>query len=146
MDLLELLGGAAEGDLSSAHLTTLNEQLGGLEQALGISYTGVGPAGATAELEVGEQHLQPAGLVHGGVLTSLGESVGSLAGLAAAGGRAVVGVNNSTDFISPVRAGVITAQAEAVQLGGRTQLWQVSMTHEGKLVARTTLRTMVLGH
>lgn len=144
MDLQELTQAAAVDGLNATQLALLNDQLGGLEKNLGIRFTRLGPVGAEAQLPVAEHLLQPVGLVNGGAFSALGESVGSIAGLVAAGGHPVVGVNNSTDFIASVRAGVIEAVAEPVQLGGRTQLWQVTMTHEGRLVARTTLRTMVL--
>lgn len=143
MELQELTRLAAEDGLDAGHLAQLNERLGGLEKTLGIRFTRVGPVGAVAELEVAERHLQPVGLVNGGVFAAIGESVGSTAGLVAAGGP-VVGVNNNTDFIASVRSGVIEAVAEPLQAGRRTQLWQVTMTHEGRLVAQTTLRTMVV--
>ncbi|MGP6173262.1 PaaI family thioesterase [Corynebacterium sp. A21] len=145
MKLLELTALAATRALNEEELTTLNAGLTGMERAIGLRYTRLDPAGVSAELEVAEQHLQPVGLVNGGVFAALGESVGSTAGLVAAGGKPVVGVNNNTDFISSVREGLIEVVAEPIQLGGRTQIWQVTMTHQGKLVARTTLRTMLLG-
>lgn len=143
MDLLELTRLAADDGLDAGQLAQLNERLGGLEKNLGIRFTRVGPVGAAAELPVAEHLLQPVGLVNGGAFSAMGESVGSMAGLVAAGGP-VVGINNNTDFIASVRSGVIEAVAEPLQTGRRTQLWQVIMTHEGKLVARTTLRTMVV--
>lgn len=144
MRMLELIAGAGETGLDPAGLRELNAEVGGLERHLGVRYTRVTRTGVTAEITVGPQHLQPVGLVNGGVFSALAESTGSLAGLAAAGGDPVVGVSNSTDFISPVRDGVIIAEATPVHLGRRTQLWQVDMRHDARLVARTTLRTMVL--
>ena len=93
---------------------------------------------------MGREHLQPAGLVNGGVFASIGETVASVAGIVRAGG-AVVGVNNDTNFIRSVRSGVIEATAEPIQLGRRTQLWRVDMRNEDRLAAQTILRTMVVG-
>ncbi|WP_156230847.1 PaaI family thioesterase [Corynebacterium occultum] len=144
MKLLELAALAATRDLDSEELTKLNGHRSGADAALGIHYTRVGPEGVAAELRVGGHLLQPVGLVHGGMYAALAESLGSLAGLVHAGGNPVVGVNNNTDLISSVRSGVITAVAEPIQLGRNTQLLQINMHHEDTLVARTTLRTMVL--
>lgn len=144
MKLLELIAHAAAAELTTEQLAQLNAELTGMERAIGMRYTRVDSEGVAAELAVTEQHLQPVGLVNGGVYTALAESVGSLAGLVVAGGRPVVGVNNNTDFISSVKTGVIEAVAEPIQVGKRTQIWQILMTHRGKLVARSTLRTMVL--
>lgn len=140
-DLFRLAGTGRA--LDAPMLELLNSRNTGLDAHLGVRYTQVADGRVRAELEVGDHLLQPAGLVNGGVLCSLAESVGSLAGVVAAGAP-VVGVNNSTDFIEGVREGVIVAKATPVQLGGRTQLWEILMTNQGRLVARSTLRTMVL--
>ncbi|WP_080794986.1 PaaI family thioesterase [Corynebacterium pacaense] len=143
-NLEEILALAADRALSDGELARLNEVNVGLDRALGLRYTIIEPGRVVAELHVASRHLQPAGLVNGGVYASLAESTASLAGMVAARGGVVVGVNNNTDFISSVRSGVITAEATPIQLGGRTQIWQILCTHRGDLVSRTTLRTMIL--
>jgi len=140
-DLFRLAGTGKA--LDAAQLELLNDRNGGLDAHLGIVYTQIADGRVRARLEVGDQHRQPVGLVNGGVFCALAESVGSLAGLVSAGGP-VVGVNNDTDFIDSVREGVIEAKATPIQLGRRTQLWEILMTNGGRLVARSTLRTMVL--
>lgn len=87
--------------------------------------------------------LQPWGLVNGGVFSSIAESVGSLAGVVLAG-EVVVGVNNNTDFIKSVTRGTIEARATPIQAGRRSQIWNIELQHEGKLVALSKLRTMTL--
>lgn len=144
MKLLEFTALAATRALAEEELSAFNQGLRGMERALGIRYTRIDPHGVTAVLAVAEQHLQPAGLVNGGVFAAMGESVGSTAGLVAAGGTPVVGVNNNTDFISSVREGLIEAIAEPIQLGSRTQIWLITMMQGNRLVARTNLRTMLL--
>ena len=88
--------------------------------------------------------LQPWGLVNGGVFSSIAESVGSLAGVVMAG-EVVVGVNNNTDFIKSVTQGIIEARATPIQAGRRSQIWNIELHHEGKLVALSKLLTMTLG-
>lgn len=142
-DLIRLIAAANDHDLTDAELGELNEKNQGWDRAVGIEYTALGPKGATATVTVRDDHHQPVGLVNGGVYASIGESLGSLAGSAAAGSM-VVGMNNSCDFFRSVREGVIEAVARPVHLGRTTQLWQIDMTHEGRLVARDNLRTAVV--
>ena len=71
------------------------------------------------------------------------KTVAFIAGVVAARGAVVTGVNNNTDFLSSVRAGVILAEATVIRAGRRTQLIAVDMIHKHTLVARSTLRTMV---
>ncbi|MGX0119341.1 PaaI family thioesterase [Corynebacterium otitidis] len=145
MEIIDWYRKASERDLSADELDVLNGQKVGLAGHLGIEFSALGPESAAARLEVGREHLQPAGLVNGGVFASIGETVASVAGIVRAGGAAVVGVNNDTNFIRSVRSGVIEATAEPIQLGRRTQLWRVDMRNEDRLAAQTILRTMVVG-
>lgn len=144
MELIEKLRPAAHRPLDEAELAAYNDSLVGFEKTLGLRYESVDKHYVRARLAVAEHHLQPAGLVSGGVFTAIGESLAGTAGVIAAQGI-VVGVNNSTDFLASVSAGVIDAETTPVQTGKRTQVWQVDMTHRGKLVARSTVRNLVLG-
>ncbi|AKK11061.1 PaaI family thioesterase [Corynebacterium uterequi] len=139
--LLELIARAAVAPLGEHDLAELNARNVGFDRTLGLRYTRVGADGVTCELDVTEAHLQPAGIVNGGVYAALAESAASLAGMVAAGAP-VVGVTNSTDFIAATGSGTLRAVATPVQLGRRTQLWSVEVTRNGKLLSRTTLRTM----
>ncbi|KQB85636.1 PaaI family thioesterase [Corynebacterium oculi] len=143
MDFTEMMQWASSKSLPQEALDAINSAEQGAEAALGIRFTAVGPDGVRAEMDVDGRHKQPMGLVHGGIYCVLTEGVASLAALAATGGKPIVGVNNTTDFLRPVSSGTVTAQATAIQLGRRTQLWEVRMEHEGKLVALGRLRTML---
>ncbi|WP_245797306.1 PaaI family thioesterase [Corynebacterium aquilae] len=123
----------------------------GLDAHLGVRYHSVSPTELVASMVVSEHHLQPAGLVHGGVYCALAESAGSVLGMAVLQARGeedadamVVGVNNSTDFLHPVKSGVIDVVATVITAGRRTQLLNIEMRNRDRLVARTTLRTMVV--
>lgn len=143
MDFMKLIEQASHSALDQDTLSQMNEKMIGLDAALGVRYTHVANGLVRTVLHVSADHLQVAGLVNGGVYAAMAESTGSVASMVSAG-KPVVGVNNSTDFISSVRAGVIEAEATPIQAGRRTQLWQINFTHRDKLVARSTLRTMVL--
>lgn len=144
MEFLEALARVAEEPLDQQSLDLLNEKMGGVDDLLGIRYTHVANGVVRSEVPVKPHLFQPAGMVNGGVFATIAESAGSIASMVAAGGP-VVGVNNTTDFIRAVREGVIEAEATPIQIGRRTHLWQIEMTQNGKLVARTVLRTMPVG-
>lgn len=138
-----LIATAQQRPLTAQELAVLNDAPVGFDAAIALRYTHVANGEVRAQLRVGPSHLQPWGIVNGGVYCAMAESTGSLAGVIAAK-KPVAGVNNSTDFIKGVSGGVIQAIARPIQLGGRTQLWSVEMFNNDALVARTTLRTFVL--
>lgn len=142
--MLELCQSAANRPLNNDELATLNENNGGLDRTLGLRYTEVSASSVRAELTVSTDHLQPFGLVNGGVLCSLAESAGSLLGIVLAGCTPVSGVNNSTDFIKAVKAGIITVIATPLHNGSTSQLISVECYQRDQLVARSTLRTIRL--
>lgn len=98
------------------------------------------------ELEVGPQHLQPHGLVHGGVHAGLVETVCSIgAQFVAPAGSTVVGVENQTSFLRPVREGTLRAVGTPLHIGHRSQLWQAELRDaQGRLVATGRLRVFAL--
>jgi uncharacterized protein (TIGR00369 family) len=91
-----------------------------------------------------ERHMQPYGIVHGGVYASLAETVASIgAALNAAGqGRQAVGLENHTSFIRAVREGTIRAVARPLHQGRTVALWEVEMREvgDGRVVAKSTVR------
>lgn len=129
-------------ELNEEELRTLNEYNNGYANTIGMVITACGPECVTAHIDVGPQHLQPAGIVNGGVYAGLAETVGSVAAMATAG-RPAVGMNNNTDLLRSVRDGRIEASARPVHVGRRTHLWRIEMHHEGKLVALTNLKLLV---
>lgn len=118
-------------------------QASGFDRLLGLNYTALSADRVEATLEVTEPLLQPFGLLHGGVLCTIVESLGSIGGSLWFGDRgSVVGVANATDFLRATRLGAtLTAVATPVHRGRTQQLWQIEIRDEaGKLVARGQLR------
>ena len=102
--------------LSPEALTAfMNTHRAGLDRVLGLEYTRVGHDRVEATVRITETHLQPYGLVHGGVYAAIVESVCSLGAAlpALAQGRNVVGLENTTRFVRGTRAGA-TLHAVAV--------------------------------
>jgi len=113
--------------------------------AMGLEITRLSADEVVLEWTVDGRHLQPFGLVHGGVHCGVVETACSIgAGLRAAStGQAVVGVENHTSFLRAVKSGRLRATARPLQAGRRAQLWQADIVDEGgKLVATGRVRLM----
>ncbi len=111
---------------------------------LGLEIETVTPQLAVGSLVVSSRHLQPYGLVHGGVYCSIVETLGSLGGTAWAienGMFGSVGVANQTDFLRSTKGGTLRGEGTPLHQGRINQLWQVVITREdGKIAARGNLR------
>ena len=114
-------------------LPFLNEHLGGYNRAMGLRLRRADPDGVEAELTVGEQHLQPYGLVHGGVHAGIIESACSTGAAlhAMQYGQSVVGVENSTSFLRAARSGVLRVAARPISRGRRSQVWEATVRDAG---------------
>src|SRR5690606_28425537 len=98
-------------------------------------------------LEIRPTHLQPLGLVHGGVLASVVETVASVGAAtdAAVKRQHVVGLENHTSFVRAAREGVLIATGTPVTRGRRSQLWDVRVADaEGATIATGRVRLLVL--
>ena len=100
------------------------------------------------ELTVGPQHLQPYGVVHGGVHCGLIETLASVGAalFALPRGQSVVGLENTTSFIRAVRVGAsLHAIAKPVTRGRTTQVWEASIYDaEDRIVATGRVRLLCL--
>ncbi len=118
---------------------------------LGLVLDEISATKVTAHLDLGPRHHTPWGVVHGGVYTTVIESVASLGASAAVLERKqfAVGVNNSTDFLRTAREGRADIVAQPVIQGRVQQLWDITITrHEdGKTLAlgRVRLHNVPLG-
>lgn len=114
----------------------------GFDMLLGLTITSASEDEVVASFEVRPELLQPYGLLHGGVLCSVVETVGSVAGATWFGDRGnVVGTSNHTNFLRAVREGILTATATPIHRGRTQQLWTVDVRDEQqRLVAKGELR------
>jgi 1,4-dihydroxy-2-naphthoyl-CoA hydrolase len=91
-----------------------------------------------AQVAVRDELKQAMGLVHGGVLASIAESITSLATALAVlpEGRSAQGLSNQTSFLRPITEGTIHAEARRRHRGRSTWVWEVELTDdEGRLCA-----------
>jgi 1,4-dihydroxy-2-naphthoyl-CoA hydrolase len=107
-------------------------------QATGLVLDDVQSSHVTGWINLGPEHHQPWGLVHGGVYTTAIESAASVGASTAARERGLVavGVNNNTNFLRSMTEGRVTVDARAIQQGRSQQLWEVRITDDrDRLVA-----------
>jgi 1,4-dihydroxy-2-naphthoyl-CoA hydrolase len=113
-------------------------------EALGMVLEELSGTRVTAHLDLGPQHHTPWGVVHGGIYTTLIESVASVGASAAVfeRGEFAVGVHNATDFLRSMRAGRVDIVAEPAIQGRVQQLWEVNITRhdDGKMIAQGRVR------
>lgn len=125
----------------------LNANLGGWNDAMGLRFTRANAEECVAEVTVAAQHLQPYGIVHGGVHAGVIEAVCSTGAaiVAMARGQTVVGLENATSFIAAARGGTLRITATPVTRGRRTQVWQAQVTDDaGKTLATGRVRLLCL--
>ena len=122
----------------------------GLDAVLGVEWVETTATRVLARLRIDERHLQPYGIVHGGVYCSVAESAASLGahlnGMQHDPENGAVGLENHTTFLRAVGAGAeITVEATPLHAGRRTQAWQVSLRDErGRDVAASRVRLIIL--
>jgi 1,4-dihydroxy-2-naphthoyl-CoA hydrolase len=115
----------------------------GLDGVLGVTRLEESADKVVVQFTIGEQHLQPFGIPHGGIYCSVHESTASLAGyLWLNGERPVVGTNNVCDFLRQAKVGdTITVTATPIHRGRSQQLWRTESTdQDGRLVAQGQVR------
>ena len=110
----------------------------GFAEWVGTEWLDFDPDNARARLEVTQNHLQPYGMVHGGVYATLAESICSAATYEAVreDGMICMGQANNVSFLRPIFSGHVNATARARQRGRTTWTWDVDLTDdEGNVCA-----------
>jgi uncharacterized protein (TIGR00369 family) len=119
---------------------------GGFLPFLGITVRFISPAKVIAALTVQEHHLQPWGILHGGVSVALAETVASIGAWLHCShlGESAVGIEINANHLRPVSSGTIVATAEPIHAGGLVQVWGVSIVAEESGIAITSARCTLL--
>lgn len=114
----------------------------GLNKTLGFALDEAGPDRVVMSWAVGPEHLQPYGIVHGGVYCAVIEASASIGAALWYGERGkVVGAANHTNFLRAARDGRMVATATPIHRGRSQQLWQVEIHDvDERLVARGEVR------
>src|SRR3984893_1203675 len=115
---------------------------------LGLAIESATTERVVGTLKIEARHLQPAGIVHGGVYCSIIESLASMGALInlTQPGLTCAGIENHTSFLRSIGSGKVRAVAVPVNRGRTTHLWDVEIRDEReRLLARGMVRLAVLG-
>lgn len=124
-----------------------NELLGSFNKSMGLCFIKAARNEFVAEIKIDERHLQPLGIVHGGVYASMIETVCSTGAAlyVFSEGKSAVGLENITSFLRAVRSGTLRCTARPVVTGRRSHLWEAQVTDDrDRLVATGRVRMIVL--
>jgi 1,4-dihydroxy-2-naphthoyl-CoA hydrolase len=110
----------------------------GFADEIGVEWIDFDPERARARIAIEPRHLQPGGIVHGGVYAALAESICSAATYVAVRDNDMValGMANNTTFLRPISEGHVNAVARARQRGRTTWVWDCELSDdEGRVCA-----------
>ncbi|RAV29143.1 hotdog fold thioesterase [Sinomicrobium soli] len=120
---------------------------GTLMETLDITYTDVGEDYLEASMPVNSRVHQPDGVLHGGAMVALAESVGSAACFVFLDTRDffVRGVEIAANHVKSMASGRVYARAGILHKGKTTQLWQIMLRDEDdNLISVCKLTTIAL--
>jgi len=118
----------------------------GFDGLVGLVLTEADEHRATGHLTVRRELLQPWGVVHGGVYSTIAETLASWATAVAVmpAGEAAMGLSNNTSFLRPISAGTIHAVALRRHRGRTTWVWDVDCSDDqGRLCATSRITVAV---
>jgi 1,4-dihydroxy-2-naphthoyl-CoA hydrolase len=107
-------------------------QPSGFAELIGIEWIDLDPEAARARIKVEDHHLQPFGIVHGGVYAALAESLCSAATYEAVREKdeVALGMANNAAFLRPITEGHVNALARARQRGRTVWVWDVELSDD----------------
>lgn len=118
-----------------------------LMETLEIEYIDFGEDFLVAKMPVNSRVHQPDGVLHGGAMVALAESVGSAASFMFldAENMYVRGIEISANHVKSMREGTVYAKATFIHKGRTTQLWNIDVVdEEDQLISKVKLTTIAL--
>jgi 1,4-dihydroxy-2-naphthoyl-CoA hydrolase len=99
---------------------------------IGVEWIDLDPDAAKARIKLEQHHLQPFGVVHGGVYTTLAESLCSAATYDAVKENDLVafGMSSGASFLRTIAGGHVNALARARQRGRTTWVWDTELSDD----------------
>jgi uncharacterized protein (TIGR00369 family) len=113
---------------------------------LGIEWLDDDPDAARARVDVRGELLQPFGIVHGGVMSTLVESVCSRATALAVYGDGMVAMGQSinVNFMRPISEGSIEVLATARHRGRTTWVWEAEILDDQERICALSQMTVAI--
>ncbi len=118
-----------------------------LMQTLDIEYVDIGENFLVGKMPVTPKVHQPDGILHGGAMVALAESVGSMASYIFLDAQKffIRGIEISANHIKSMKEGEVFAKATLLHKGKTTQLWDIKLTDaEDNLISICKLTTIAL--
>ncbi len=118
-----------------------------LMETLSISFCEAGKDYLVAKMPVNSTVHQPDGVLHGGAMVALAESVGSAASYLFLNTKDfyIRGIEIAANHVKSIRTGYVWARAEIVHLGKTTQLWDIKIRdEEERLISVVKLTTIAM--
>ena len=116
-------------------------------ETLGIELLAASPDEVRGRVSWEERLTTAAGLLHGGVLMGLADTVGAYCAYLnlPAGSSATATIESKTNFFAAVRSGIVEARSRPLHRGSRTIVVETDLFDDaGKHVARVTQTQAVL--
>ena len=115
-------------------------------QLISMAITELGEGTSVMEISLEEKHLQPFGMVHGGVFSSLIDASAFWAVYPLLDeGLGLTTVEMTLNYLSPILKGKMVAKGQCLKLGKTIALGQSEIhDQEGRLLAHGTATLMVL--
>lgn len=115
--------------------------------ALGVRFVDASPDQVVAEIQVPLDYISRPGVVHGGVLMAIADTVGGFATrINLQPGQRTTTIESKTNFLRSIPPGfVLNARAEVLHKGRTTMVWQtVIRDEEDRKIAVTTQTQLVM--
>lgn len=118
----------------------------GLPQLLGIEVDFVRQGAAQLSFEISEKHFAPNGYLHAGSIVSLADTAcgyGCIASLPE-GAANFTTLELKSNHMASAKAGRLVASASLLHGGKTTQIWDASVSVDGKLLAQFRATQLIL--
>ena len=115
-------------------------------ELLGIELVAVENGECTMKLEAGEQHSNPMGTIHGGVIGDVADAAMGMAYFSTlGGGESFTTIELKINFLRPFWTGTLLAHGRVVHRGSTVGLTECDVVDaHGRLVARASSTCMTL--
>lgn len=107
----------------------------GFREHVGLEVSPDGEGRATASLDAGDEHLNPGGTVHGGVVATLVDSAMGAAVRTTGEAERPATIALTITYLEPGRPGAITVTAQVRKRGKRITVVEAEVAQEGEMIA-----------
>ncbi|MBP7844231.1 MAG: hotdog fold thioesterase [Proteobacteria bacterium] len=119
---------------------------GTMMEHIDVQITEIGPDYVKATMPVDSRTKQPRGILHGGASVVLAEGIASMAGNFVLNPEThyAVGLDINANHIRSVTEGRVEGTARPLHIGRKTQVWEIKIEQESKLICISRLTLAVL--